>query len=82
MEKAKWKGVLKTAKLYAMYFFLWFGGSTLMDYLFFEEVINNEVIASNLWTSPFMALLFMIMNGVDHEDETKSTSSQLSSAKE
>ncbi|HSF89219.1 MAG TPA: hypothetical protein VLA46_07365, partial [Saprospiraceae bacterium] len=60
MKKDRWRKVLIITRLYGIYFFVWFGASTLMDFLFFEEVIDNEVIRENLWVTPFMALLFMI----------------------
>lgn len=82
MKKGKWMKVLRIIRLYGIYFFVWFGASTLMDYLFFEEVIDNQVIGENLWVTPFMALLFMFMNGVHKDEESDSPAQQLSAEKE
>lgn len=82
MKKGKWMKVLRIIRLYGIYFFVWFGASTLMDYLFFEEVIDNQVIRGNLWTSPFMALFFMILNETQKEDERESPARQIAVEKE
>ncbi|HSF89794.1 MAG TPA: hypothetical protein VLA46_10275, partial [Saprospiraceae bacterium] len=81
-KKGKWMKVLRIIRLYGIYFFVWFGASTLMDYLFFEEVIDNQVIRGNLWTSPFMALFFMILNETQKEDERESPARQIAGEKE
>lgn len=82
MKKGKWVKVLGMIKLYCIYILAWFGGTTMLDYLFFEDIINNEVIASNLWLSPFMALVFLIINKIQIDDERESDAAQLSGEKE
>lgn len=82
MKKDNWMKALRIIRLYGIYFFVWFGASTLMDYLFFEKVIDNQVIGGNLWTSPFMALFFMILNEAKTEDERESTARQIAGQKQ
>jgi hypothetical protein len=82
MKNGKWMKALKIARLYFIYFFVWFGAITLADYLFFEEVIDNHVIEENLWVSPFMALFSMIKNRAEKEEETESINERFSSTKE
>lgn len=82
MKKGKWVRVLRMVRLYCIYVFAWFGGTTMLDYLFFEDIINNEVIASNLWVSPFMALVSLIINKIQIDEENESDAGQLSGEKE
>ena len=73
--------VLSIARLYFIYSFVWFGASTLADYLFFEEVVNNHVIEENLWVTPLMALFFTIMKLSQREGEKDTISEQVSNIK-
>jgi hypothetical protein len=82
MKKDKWLKGLGIVRQFGIYFFVWFGVSTLMDYFFFEEVIDNQVIADNLGVAPFMALLFMFIKGVQKGEESESTAGQPSVEKE
>ena len=82
MKKGKWVKVLGMIKLYCIYILAWFGGTTMLDYLFFEDIINNEVIASNLWLSPFMALVSLILNKIQIDEEGDADTGHLSGEKE
>lgn len=82
MKKGKWVKVLRMVRIYTIYVFAWFGGTTMLDYFFFEDIINNEVIASNLWLSPFMALVSLIINNIQIDDERESDAAQLFGEKE
>ncbi len=44
--------------MYFIYFFVWFGVSTLADHLFFEEVIDNHVIDREPLGKPFHGSIF------------------------
>ena len=82
MKKGKWVKVLGMIKLYCIYILAWFGGTTMLVYLFFEDIIDNEVIASNLWLSPFMALVSLILNKIQIDEERDADTVQLSGKKE
>lgn len=82
MKKGNWVKVWRMVRLYCIYVLAWFGGATMLDYLFFEDIINNEVIASNLWQSPFMALVSLIINYIQIDDERESDAAQLFGEKE
>lgn len=82
MKKSKIKQALHLMGIYIKEVVLVFGAFTLLDYFFFEEVMSNEIILDNLFTSPLMALFFIIMKEAQKEDEPKSPDGQLSSAKE
>ena len=76
MKKDKWLKLLGIVRQFGIYFFVWIGVSTLMDYFFFVEVIDNQVIAHNLGAAPFMALVFMFIKGVQKSEESESTAGQ------
>lgn len=82
MKKGKWVKVLRMVRLYTIYVLAWFGGTTILDYLFFKDIIDNEVIASNLWLSPFMALVSLILNKIQIDEERDADTVQLSGKKE
>ncbi len=82
MKKTKWIKALRMVRLYTIYVLAWFGGTTMLDYLFFEDIINNEVIASNLWLSPFMALVSLIINNIQIDEDRDVDTGQLSGEKE
>ncbi|MDZ4747237.1 MAG: hypothetical protein SH808_02040 [Saprospiraceae bacterium] len=71
MKKSKIKQVLNLIRVYFTNVILVFGIFTLLDFLFFEEVMDNEIILSNLWKSPFMALLFLFLNRVMAEEDSE-----------
>ena len=69
MKKSEIKKVLNLTKEYLTKVILVFGVFTLLDFLLFEKVIDNEVISSNLWISPFMAFFLLILNRVMPEKD-------------
>ncbi len=73
MNKSKSKQLLNLAKQYFIKVILVFGLFTLLDFLLFEKVIDNEIILSNLWKSPFMAFFLLILNRemAEEKSETK-----------
>lgn len=69
MKKSKIKQVLNLIRVYFTNVILVFGIFTLLDFFFFEKVMDNEIILSNLWKSPFMALLMLFLNRVMAEND-------------
>jgi hypothetical protein len=64
LKKSKSEKLVNLAREFFTKSIVVFGIFTLVDFLFFEKVMTNEVMVSNLWKSPIMAFFLIILNRV------------------